>query len=142
MYIWRSLPDMTNESEQIIDRIKSMSILCIYCNNPNPISLSAIEYQSGVSESYASAFLICPECRNKFMIKILDLGKVTRWKHSWVRCQRAFVRSVIKFSEPYILWHYMTSVFGVATEDKIMRRTMIRAATNRTAIVSNLKKPH
>jgi hypothetical protein len=136
------MTNMTNERERIIDRIKSMSILCIFCNNPNRLSLSVIEYQSDVSESYASAFLICPECRNKFMIKIVDLGKVRGWKHSWIRCPHAFVRIVIKFSEPYILWCYMMSVFGVATEDKIMVRTMIRAATNRTAIVSNLKKLH
>lgn len=62
------------DREKIIDRIKSMIIRCMYCDYPNPISLSAIEYETKATGSHASAFLICPECRNKFMMKIQDLG--------------------------------------------------------------------
>jgi hypothetical protein len=67
----------TRDSEKIIDRINSMTILCMYCDYPNPISLSAIEYEAKIGGSHASAFLIRPECRNKFMIKIQDLGRVS-----------------------------------------------------------------
>jgi hypothetical protein len=56
--------------EKIIDRIKLMIIRCMYCDYPNPISLSAIEYETKTTGSHADAFLICPEFRNKFMIKI------------------------------------------------------------------------
>jgi hypothetical protein len=49
----------------------------MYCDYPNPIQLSAIEYETITSGAQASAFLICPECRNKFMIKIKDLGRVS-----------------------------------------------------------------
>jgi len=65
------------DRQKIIDRIDSMIIRCIYCEYPIPISLSAIEFETTASGSHASAFLICPECRNKFMIKIQDLGRVS-----------------------------------------------------------------
>lgn len=65
------------DRQKIIDRIKSMLVRCMYCDYPNPIQLSAIEYETITSGAQASAFLICPECRNKFMIKFKDLGRVS-----------------------------------------------------------------
>lgn len=46
--------------KQIVDRIKSMSILCMYSHNPDPIPLSAIEYIAHESESYCECiFYLC-----------------------------------------------------------------------------------
>ena len=55
-----------------------MNFLCIYCDNPNPISLSVVDFEYHGSGPHASAFFICPECRTKFMLKIEDLGKVPK----------------------------------------------------------------
>ena len=60
------------DRQKIIDRIKSMIVRCMYCDYPNPSQFSAIEYETIASGSHASAFLICPECRNKFMLRIKD----------------------------------------------------------------------
>ena len=62
--------------QQIIERVKSMIFLCMYCNNRSPIALSVIEYEEHGSGPHATGFFICPDCKNKFMIKIEDLGKV------------------------------------------------------------------
>jgi transcription elongation factor Elf1 len=65
-------------TEEIVERIKSMVFLCMYCNSQNPISASVVEFQDHVSGSVATAFLICDSCRNKFMVKIEDLGQVQK----------------------------------------------------------------
>lgn len=64
--------------EEIVERIKSMVFLCMYCDSQNPISASVVEFQDHVSESVATAFLICDSCRNKFVVKIQDLGKIIK----------------------------------------------------------------
>jgi hypothetical protein len=63
---------------EIIERIRSMVFLCMYCNNPNPISLSVIDFEYHISGPFAVAFFICPDCQNKFMVRIEDLGKVMK----------------------------------------------------------------
>ena len=70
--------DHSRLKEEIVKRIKSMVFLCMYCNSQNPISVSIVEFQDHVSGSVATAFLICDSCRNKFMVKIEDLGKVQK----------------------------------------------------------------
>ena len=64
--------------QEIIERIKSMVFLCIYCDSANPIAASVVDYEHQGSTSYATAFFICPDCRNKFVVKIQDLGKVRK----------------------------------------------------------------
>jgi hypothetical protein len=55
-----------------------MTFLCMYCNNPNPIPLTVIDYEYHASGSYGIVFLICPSCDNKLMVKIEDLGKIKK----------------------------------------------------------------
>jgi len=47
----------------------------MYCNSSNPITVSVVDYQYQAAKSHATAFFICPDCRNKFVLKIQDLGK-------------------------------------------------------------------
>ena len=68
----------TANKEEIINRIKSMVFLCMYCNTPNPISLSVVDFDYQDAGSYSKAFFICPDCHNKFMVKIQDLGKIRK----------------------------------------------------------------
>jgi len=68
--------------QQIIERIKSMVFLCIYCKNPKPIALSVLEFEYHGSGPHATAFFICPDCQNKFMIRIEDLGKVRKYNQT------------------------------------------------------------
>ena len=70
------ISDHSITKQEIIERIKSMVFLCMYCDSPHPIALSVVEYERQASESYATVFFICPDCRNKFVVKIQDLGKV------------------------------------------------------------------
>jgi len=70
------ISDRSNSKQEIIERIKSMVFLCIYCDSANPIAASVVDYEHQGSTSYATAFFICPDCRNKFVVKIQDLGKV------------------------------------------------------------------
>ena len=71
--------DHSGLKQEIIERIKSMVFLCIYCNNQNPMSASVIDFeQYGTSNSFATVFFICPDCQNKFTVKIQDLGKVRK----------------------------------------------------------------
>jgi uncharacterized protein YlaI len=69
--------DHSRLKQEIIDRIRSMVFLCIYCNNQNRITASVIDFENRDSRTHAIAFFICPDCRNKFAVKIQDLGKVT-----------------------------------------------------------------
>jgi hypothetical protein len=62
--------------QQIIERIKSMVFLCMYCNNKNPISPALVDFEYHGSGPHGGAFFICPECCTKFMLKIEDLGKI------------------------------------------------------------------
>lgn len=62
--------------QKIIERIKSMVFLCMYCDSPNPIMLSVVNFEYHSSGPYATAFFICPGCHKKFIVKIQDLGKV------------------------------------------------------------------
>jgi hypothetical protein len=34
------------------------------------------DFEYHISGAYATAFFICPDCHNKFFVKIQDLGKV------------------------------------------------------------------
>jgi len=67
--------DHSRLKQEIIERIKSMIFLCMYCNSPNPITFSVVDFVYQKSRSFATAFFICPECRNKFIVKIEDLGR-------------------------------------------------------------------
>jgi hypothetical protein len=55
-----------------------MVFLCIYCNSQNRMTASVIDFENHDTGAHAIAFFICPDCRNKFVVKIEDLGKVTR----------------------------------------------------------------
>ena len=70
--------DFPTTKQEIINRIKSMVFLCMYCNSPNPIALSVVDFDNEPSGPSGTAFFICPECQNKFMVKIQDLGRVRR----------------------------------------------------------------
>jgi hypothetical protein len=70
--------DHSNLKQEIVERIKSMVFLCMYCNNQVPMAASIIDFEYYDSGAYASAFFICPDCRNKFVVKIQDLGKVSK----------------------------------------------------------------
>ena len=61
--------------QRITDRL-SLYFLCVYCDNPNPLSLSAMEYRIEAGQKYFTAFAICANCNNKFSVKIQDYGKV------------------------------------------------------------------
>ena len=69
------IDDHSRLKQEIIERIKSMVFLCMYCDTSNPITVSVVDYEYQASRSYATAFFICPDCRNKFVLKIQDLGK-------------------------------------------------------------------
>ena len=64
------------EKQQIIERIKSMLILCLYCNTKTPLVATNIESSITYSDSHYTAFFICPNCSNKFLVKIQDVGRV------------------------------------------------------------------
>ena len=84
----------TEELEKkVIQRFNSIDFHCIFCNNPNALEKSIIEckqdrlnfhllaqdmsphndFRTSLS---VTAFLICPQCKNKFFVKILDQGKL------------------------------------------------------------------
>ena len=65
-----------NPKQEIIERVKSMIFSCFYCNISNPVPLSVVDYESQGSGPPVTGFFICPNCQNKFMVKIEDLGKV------------------------------------------------------------------
>ena len=70
------LDNPSSAREQMVDGIKSMVFLCVYCNKPDPISLSVIDFQYDPSGSYVTTSFICRACHNKFAVKIQDLGRV------------------------------------------------------------------
>ena len=68
----------TPAKQEIINRIKSIVFVCMYCTKSNPIPLSVVDFEYQGSGPHASGFFICPECSNKFMVKIEDLGKIQK----------------------------------------------------------------
>jgi hypothetical protein len=68
--------DPEDADQNIIERVRTIAFSCIYCDTRNPAQLSAVEYKPKGSGPHATGFFICPECRNKFLVKIEDLGKV------------------------------------------------------------------
>ena len=61
--------------QEIIERIKSMVFLCMYCVSQIPMIVSVIDFEYNATGAYARAFFICPDCRKKFVVKIEDLGR-------------------------------------------------------------------
>lgn len=51
-----------------------MFFLCTHCDNSTPLNMSDI----GIGEAGVTTFGICPNCGNKFVVKIQDYGKVMR----------------------------------------------------------------
>jgi hydrogenase maturation factor len=70
--------DHSNLKQENVERVKSMVFLCIYCTTEIPMTASVIDFENHDTGVHAMAFFICPDCRNKFAVKIEDLGKVTR----------------------------------------------------------------
>ncbi len=70
--------DHSRLKQEIIERIRSMVFLCINCNNQDRITASVIDFENHDSGTHAIAFFICPDCRNKFAVKIQDLSKVIK----------------------------------------------------------------
>ena len=70
--------DHSRLKQEIIERIKSMVFLCMYCNSPNQITLPVVDFEYQGRRSYTTAFFICPDCRNKFVVKIQDLGRIIK----------------------------------------------------------------
>jgi uncharacterized protein YlaI len=68
--------DHSNSRQEIIERIKSLVFICIYCNSQNRITASVIDFVNDDSGTHGIAFFICPDCRNKFAVKTQDLGKI------------------------------------------------------------------
>jgi hypothetical protein len=69
--------DHSNSKQGIIERIKAMVFLCIYCSSENRMTASVIDFENHDTGAHAIAFFICPDCRNKFAVKIHDLDKIT-----------------------------------------------------------------
>lgn len=70
--------DHSRLKQEIIERIKSMVFLCIYCNSQDSMTASVIDFEYYATRAYATAFFICHDCQNKFVVKIQDLGKVKK----------------------------------------------------------------
>jgi hypothetical protein len=68
--IGSSNPNFANAKQEIIERIKSMVILCMYCNNETPMTASVIDFEYYATGAYATAFFICPDRQNKFVGKV------------------------------------------------------------------------
>jgi hypothetical protein len=52
--------DHSNSKQEIIERIKSMVFLCMYCDSHNPIVVSVVDYEHQGSE----ALLLNLKCSN------------------------------------------------------------------------------
>ena len=68
--------DHSNQKQEIIERIKAMVFLCIYCNSQNRMTASVIDFVNHDTGAHAIAFFICDDCRNKFAPKIEHFGKI------------------------------------------------------------------
>ena len=71
-----SNPHFAYGKQEIIERINSMVILCMYCNNETPMTASVIDCEYYATGAYATAFFICPDYQNKFIVKIQDVGRL------------------------------------------------------------------
>ena len=65
----------SRSKQEIIERIKSMDFLCMYCDTQTPMIASVIDFENNAKGAYARTFFICPDCRKKFVVKIEDLGR-------------------------------------------------------------------
>ena len=73
-----SNPHFANAKQEIMKRIQSMDVLCMYCKNETPMISSLIDFERYATEAYVTSFFICPDCQNKFFVNIQDLGKVRK----------------------------------------------------------------
>jgi hypothetical protein len=59
--------------KKVLERFNSIDFHCIFCDNPDSLEKSIIEYVSPFSDFKTAitvtAFLICPKCKNKFFVK-------------------------------------------------------------------------
>jgi hypothetical protein len=85
---------LNEESEKkIIERFNSIDFHCIFCNNPDPLEKTNVHceqerlnfhppgqdmspYNDLRTALRVTTFLICPQCKNKFFVNILDQGKI------------------------------------------------------------------
>jgi hypothetical protein len=81
---------LSEEAEKrIIERFNSMDFHCIFCNNPNPLEKTNVHceqerlnfhppgqdmspYNNLRTSLRVTTFLICPHCKNKLFVNILD----------------------------------------------------------------------
>ena len=70
--------DHSRLKQEIIEHVKSMVFLCMYCNDETPMTATIIDFEDYSTGGHATAFFICPDCQNKFVVKIQDLGKVRK----------------------------------------------------------------
>lgn len=63
--------------QKVIERVKSMCFLCISCDSKIPLTPSITDYDDRDTGAHVLAFLICRGCKNKFLVKIQDQGKIT-----------------------------------------------------------------
>jgi hypothetical protein len=67
-----------NAKQEIIKRIQSMVILCIFCKEETRMTASVIDFEPCATGAYVTAFFICPNCQNKFFVNFQDLGKIRK----------------------------------------------------------------
>jgi len=46
------------------------------CNNETLMTAPVIDFVYYTTGTYATSFSICPDCQNKFIVKIQDVGKL------------------------------------------------------------------
>ena len=73
-----SNPHFANAKQEIIKRIQSMVILCMYCKEETRMTTSLIDFEHYTTGAYVTAFYICPDCQNKFFVNFQDLGKIRK----------------------------------------------------------------
>jgi hypothetical protein len=52
----------------------------MYCDNKNPITLTVVDFEDQASERDVTGYFICPDCNNKFIVKIQGIGKANNSK--------------------------------------------------------------
>ena len=85
---------LSEESEKkIIEHFNSIDFHCIFCNNPDRLEKTNVHceqerlnfhppgqdmspYNDHRTSLRVTTFLICPQCKNKFFVNILDQGKI------------------------------------------------------------------
>lgn len=73
-----SNPHFANAKQEIIKRIQSMVILCMFCKEETRMTASVIDFEHYSTGAYVTAFFICPDCQNKFFVNFQDLGKIRK----------------------------------------------------------------